>query len=109
MGGILAGKSIASAIERKDDAELRRYQQEWSLLFREEFQKMLLARRLLERLDNKAIDEMFSAIPSDKLGEVSAVGDFDFHSIALTKLLGTRTAVRVAKAILGNEIRRLID
>ncbi|SRR5579884_1205807 len=109
MGGIFAGKSIASAIERKDDAELRRYQQEWSLLFREEFQKMLLARRLLERLDNKAIDEMFSAIPSDKLGEVSAVGDFDFHSIALTKLLGTRTAVRVAKAILGNEIRRLID
>jgi digeranylgeranylglycerophospholipid reductase len=70
---------------------------------------MLLARKLLERLDNKAIDELFSAVPPEKLEEVSANGDFDFHSAALSKILGTKNAARMAKALLGNEIRRLID
>jgi hypothetical protein len=70
---------------------------------------MLLARRLLERLDNRGIDELFSAIPKDRLEEASATGDFDFHAAALSKVLGVKSAARMAKALLGNEIRRLID
>jgi hypothetical protein len=70
---------------------------------------MLLARRLLERLDNKALDELFSVIPKDKLDEASATGDFDFHAAALSKILGVKSAAKMAKALLGNEIRRLVD
>ena len=70
---------------------------------------MLRARRLLERLDNKAIDELFSAISSDRLEEAAASGDFDFHSAAIGKILGAKGAARMAKALLGNEIRRLIE
>jgi hypothetical protein len=78
-------------------------------MFGEEFSKMLVARRLLERLDNKALDELFSAIPKDKLEDVSSTGDFDFHAAALAKVLNVKSASRMAKALLGNEIRRLVD
>jgi flavin-dependent dehydrogenase len=109
MGGCYAGRAIASAIKEGDNSKLREYEKNWLSLFRSEFDKMLLARRLLERLDNKAIDELFSAIPYEKIEEASATGDFDFHSAAIGKILGAKTAAKMAKAILGNEIRRLID
>jgi hypothetical protein len=85
------------------------YQKDWTLMFGAEFEKMLLARKLLERLDNKAIDELLSVIPPERLEEASASGDFDFHSSALAKILGTKNTARMAKALLGNEIRRLMD
>jgi hypothetical protein len=37
------------------------------------------------------------------------MGDFDFHSAAIAKILGAKAAAKMVKAILGNEIRRLID
>jgi digeranylgeranylglycerophospholipid reductase len=77
-------------------------------MFKAEFDKMLLARRLLERMDNKAIDDLITAIPIEIAQEASVNGDFDFHSTALAKILGAKGAARMAKALLGNEIRRLI-
>jgi geranylgeranyl reductase family protein len=109
MGGLYAGRAIAHALGTKDDSVLDEYETHWHSLFKSEFDKMLLARRLLERLDNKAIDELFAAIPHEKIEEASATGDFDFHSAAIGKILGAKTAAKMVKAILGNEIRRLID
>lgn len=109
MGGILAGRAIAQAKNSGDDGRLALYQKEWESAFKAEFDKMLLARRLLERLDNKGIDDLFAAIPKDRLEEVSAGGDFDFHSAALSRMLGARGAAKIAGALLGNEIRRLVD
>ncbi|MCI0563801.1 MAG: NAD(P)/FAD-dependent oxidoreductase [Nitrososphaera sp.] len=109
MGGMLAGRAVAGAIGNKDDAILAQYQERWRAYFGAEFDKMLLARRLLERLDNRAIDELFAAVPQEKLDEASTTGDFDFHSAAIAKLLSAKAAAKMAKAILGNEIRRLID
>ncbi len=109
MGGILAGQAILQVIEKNDDRMLAQYEKNWLGIFKAEFDKMLLARRLLERLDNKAIDELFLAIPPEKLEEASSGGDFDFHSAAVAKILGAKSAARMAKALLGNEIRRLID
>ena len=77
-------------------------------MFKAEFDKMLLARRLLERMDNKAIDDLIAAIPPDILEDASVNGDFDFHSAALAKILGAKGVARMARALLGNEIRRLI-
>ncbi len=109
MGGLLAGRAIAKAISSGDDRVLSDYGNDWLSLFRSEFDKMLLARRLLERLDNKAIDQLFAAIPQEKLDEASSTGDFDFHSAAIAKILGAKAAAKMAKALLGNEVRRLID
>jgi flavin-dependent dehydrogenase len=109
MGGLLAGRAISKAIAAGSDSALAEYEKHWMSLFKSEFDKMLLARRLLERLDNKAIDELFAAIPQDRLEDASATGNFDFHSAAISKILGAKAAVKMAKAVLGNEIRRLID
>jgi digeranylgeranylglycerophospholipid reductase len=109
MGGLYAGQAIGKALKAKDDTFLAAYERNWLSLFKSEFDKMLLARRLLERLDNKALDELFAAIPHDKIDEASAMGDFDFHSAAIAKILGAKAAAKMVKAILGNEIRRLID
>jgi digeranylgeranylglycerophospholipid reductase len=109
MGGLFAGQAIGSSIRKRDESILGEYAKNWLALFKSEFDKMLLARRLLERLDNKAIDELFAAIPHEKIEEASATGDFDFHSAAIAKILGAKTAAKMVKAILGNEIRRLVD
>jgi digeranylgeranylglycerophospholipid reductase len=109
MGGVLAGRAVVEAAEKNDDSVLAQYKKDWMSMFGAEFEKMLLARKLLERLDNKAIDELFSAVPPEKLEEASASGDFDFHSAALAKILGAKSAAKLGKALLGNEIRRLID
>ncbi|HEV8385984.1 MAG TPA: dehydrogenase, partial [Nitrososphaera sp.] len=109
MGGLYAGQAIGNALKAKDDTFLAAYERNWLSLFKSEFDKMLLARRLLERLDNKALDELFAAIPHEKIEEASAMGDFDFHSAAIAKILGAKAAAKMVKAILGNEIRRLID
>jgi digeranylgeranylglycerophospholipid reductase len=109
MGGMLAGRAVVDAAEKNEDRVLGRYEKNWRSMFGAEFEKMLLARKILERLDNKAIDGLFSAVPPEKLEEVSASGDFDFHSAALAKILGTKSVARMAKALLGNEIRRLVE
>jgi digeranylgeranylglycerophospholipid reductase len=109
MGGMLAGRAVAAAAEKNDQRILHRYEKQWLSMFGAEFENMLLARKLLERLDNKAIDELFSAVPVEKLKEASLTGDFDFHSAALAKILGAKNAARMVKSLLGNEIRRLVD
>jgi hypothetical protein len=42
----------------------------------------------LERLDNKAIDELFSTITQVYFEQLSKTGDFDFYSSALAKMSG---------------------
>jgi digeranylgeranylglycerophospholipid reductase len=111
MGGLLAGRALVDATksdDRQKELLLRQYESNWLSMFKAEFDKMLLARRLLERMDNKAIDDLITAIPTEIAQEASVDGDFDFHSKALAKILGAKGAARMAKALLGNEIRRLI-
>lgn len=115
MGGVLAGRALVDAADKmkNDDRKkqqmlLKRYESNWLSMFKPEFDKMLLARRLLERMDNKAIDDLIAAIPTKSVQEASIDGDFDFHSNALAKILGAKGAARMAKALLGSEIRRLM-
>jgi digeranylgeranylglycerophospholipid reductase len=114
MGGVLAGRALVDAADKKNDDRqkqqllLKEYERGWSSMFKPEFDKLLVARRLLERMDNKAIDDLIATIPTEVIQEASIDGDFDFHSTALAKILGAKGAARVAKALLGNELRRLI-
>ena len=107
MAGILAGRAIADSLANNDLQLLQKYEEEWFRIFRSEFDRMLLARRVFEHLDNKAIDEMFKMVSSETIDQVSDSGDFDFHSQALSKLLSVEGALKIAKTVLGSEIRKL--
>jgi len=108
MAGILAGRAISNAFEENDLNVLWNYQQSWLDIFQEEFNKMLLARRILERIDNKTLDQLFQSVSESRIREICEIGEFDFHTAALTKIFGSRQGIKILKAILGNEIRRLL-
>jgi len=109
MGGLLAGRAIADSIRSNSDSMLASYEEKWRSIFGAEFDKMLMVRHMMQRLDNKAIDQLFAVIPKDKLDEASTTGDFDFHSAAVAKILGAKSVAKIALALVGNEIRRLIE
>ncbi len=108
LGGILAGSAISKFIESEKDKHLLEYQKNWFNRFGKEFENMLLARSLLERLDNKSIDDLFESITPQVLNEISKEGSFDFHSISVAKLLGVKGSVKAIQSILGNELRRFM-
>ncbi|MDE1861735.1 MAG: NAD(P)/FAD-dependent oxidoreductase [Thaumarchaeota archaeon] len=108
LGGIFAGKAISKFLESSNPDDLGEYQREWSAKFGREFEQMLLARSILERLDNKAIEGLFDSITPDSLSEISKDGSFDFHAVSIAKLLGVKGSLKAAQAILGNELRRLL-
>ena len=107
MGGVLAGQAISNAIEKNDDTLLYEYEKSWKSMFQKEFQSMLLARKVLERLDNKAIDGIFSSLSKKAITDVSNFSDFDFHSSALSLFLKTKIATNLTKILIGNEFRRV--
>ena len=107
MGGVLAGQAISNAIEKNDDSLLYEYEKSWKSMFQKEFQSMLLARKVLERLDNKAIDDIFSSLSKKAITDVSNFSDFDFHSSALSLFLKTKIATNLTKILIGNEFRRV--
>ena len=108
LGGVLAGKFISRFLETGKETELQKYQQEWTAKFGREFQQMLLARSLLERLDNKSIDDLFDSITPIVLNEISKEGHFDFHTTSVAKILGIKGSMKAVQAILGNELRRFL-
>ncbi len=105
MGGIIAGRAIGDALISNEYSIIRRYESEWLRCFGDEFQRMLILRRLFERLDNKAIEKMLKVM-SNYIEDISLSSDFDFHSYALIKVIRHRDLLSLAKAILGNEVRR---
>jgi flavin-dependent dehydrogenase len=109
MAGILAGKAISKAIENNDNALLFEYEKSWKSMFWKEFNAMLLARKVLERLDNKSIDSIFSSLSKSAINDVSNFSDFDFHSSALDLFLKTRIATNLTKILIGNEFRRVFS
>ncbi len=109
MGGILAGNAISDYLKSGRESDLIQYQEAWNEKFGKEFEHMLLARSLLERLDNKSIESIFDSVTPRILDEISHEGDFDFHTTSVAKLLGVRGSVKAVQAILGNELRRLFS
>lgn len=109
LGGILAGNAISKFLESGKENELQKYQKEWSDKFGKEFEQMLLARSLLERLDNKSINDLFESVTPQVLEDISKEGSFDFHTVSVAKLLGVKGSVKAIQAILGNELRRLLS
>jgi geranylgeranyl reductase family protein len=109
IGGILAGKALTKSIEKNDRNLMYYYERKWFSIFKSEFDKMLILRKVLERLDNRAIDKILSAISQGEIDDISKTGDFDFHSTALSRILHSTISLKIAKTLFDNEIRRLIN
>src|ERR687897_699831 len=107
MGGILAGRHIARYKKNAVNSLLNKYEIDWYSIFGKEFQRMLFFRKIMERLDNKSIDAIFSIISDSDIAEISKSATFDFHSFALSKILGSKKAIKLISTLLGNEFSHL--
>ena len=108
MGGIMAGNAIAKYLETNDDFQLMQYQESWYSKFGKEFEKQQLARKVLQKIDNKTVDKIFDMITPEILSEISSKDDFDFHTASIIKLLGVRKSLAAAQNLVGSEIKRLL-
>jgi flavin-dependent dehydrogenase len=104
----LAGKNIARYKKRIFNSLLNDYERDWFSIFGKEFQQMIFFRKIMERLDNKSIDAVFSIISDSDILDISRSANFDFHSFALSKILGSKKAIKLISTLLGNEFRHLL-
>jgi geranylgeranyl reductase family protein len=109
MGGILAGRAISKFLASGNQKELNEYQKKWSDKFGKEFEKQLLARKILERLDNETIDKLFDSVTPEILNEISSKDDFDFHTSSIIKLLGVKGSFKAAQIIMTSEMKNLLS
>ena len=84
------------------------YQESWYSKFGKEFEKQQLARKILQKIDNKTVDKIFDMITPEILSEISNNDDFDFHTASIIKLLGVRKSLAAAQSLVGSEIKRLL-
>jgi len=108
MGGILAGNAVTKYFETGMVSELEQYQKSWYKKFGKEFEKQRLARKILERIGNNAIDKIFDTVTPEILTEISDKDDFDFHAISIVKLLGIQKSLNATQNIMRAEIKRLL-
>ena len=108
MGGILAGNAITKYLETNEYSQLQQYQKFWHDKFGKEFEKQRLARKILEKVDNKTVDMIFDTITPEIISEISNKDDFDFHTTSIVKLLGMRKSLSAAQNIMSTEIKRLL-
>ena len=109
MGGVYAGQAISKFLETNDKSELEEYQKKWMNRFGKEFEKQLLARKILERVDNNTINKLFESITPEITKEISEKDDFDFHTGSIIKLLGVKGSLKTAQALIGGEIKKLLS
>jgi geranylgeranyl reductase family protein len=109
MGGLYAGQAISKFLESKDKSDLEEYQKKWMEKFGNEFQKQLLARKILERLNNSTINKLFEFITPEITKEISEKDDFDFHSGSIIKLLGIKGSVKTIQTIIGGEFKKFLS
>jgi geranylgeranyl reductase family protein len=108
VGGMLAGKYLGESLSSGDSFRIKEYERAWRNLFGKEFGLLLQVRRILERLDNDNIDKMFKvASTSDILTKISLESDFDYHSLALLKVLGLKNIFQIANIATGDKLESL--
>ena len=108
MGGFFAGNAITKYLETNKHSDLLQYQKFWYDKFGKEFEKQRLARKILEKVDNKTIDMIFDTITPEIISEISNRDDFDYHAISIVKLLGIRKSLSAAQNIMSAEIKRVL-
>ena len=108
MGGVYAGQAISEFLKTNNSNELNQYQKKWMTRFGKEFEKQLLARKILERIDNNTINKLFEIITPEIIKEISEKDDFDFHTGSIIKLLRLKGSIKIAQTLIGGEIKKLL-
>jgi len=108
MGGVYAGQAISKFLETNEQSDLEEYQKRWKTRFGKEFDKQLLARKLLERIDNQTINKLFESITPEIIKDISEKDDFDFHTSSIIKLLGMKGSIKTAQTLIGGELKKLL-
>ena len=109
MGGIYAGQAISEFLKTNNSEDLEQYQKKWTERFGKEFEKQILARKLLERIDNNTINKLFESITPEIIKEISEKDDFDFHTGSIIKLLGLKGSIKTAQTLIDGEIKKLLS
>ena len=107
MGGVYAGQAISEFLKTNNRKDLEQYQKKWILRFGKEFEKQLLARKILERIDNNTINKLFESVTPEIITDISEKDDFDFHTRSIIKLLGMKGSIKTAQTLVGGEIKKL--
>ena len=108
MGGVYAGQAIAAFLKTNEREELDNYQKKWTERFGKEFEKQLLARKILERMDNQTINKLFETITPEIINEISEKDDFDFHTSSIIKLLGIKGSLKTAQTLVSAELKKIL-
>ena len=108
MGGVFAGQAIAKFLQTNKILDLQDYQIKWTERFGKEFEKQLLARKILERIDNQTIDKLIESITPEIIKEISEKDDFDFHTSSIIKLLGIKGSIKTAQTLISGEFKKIL-
>lgn len=101
FGGICAqfcGETAAEAVNNDDSSArfLQVYERRWKNSMGRELEIMLLARKILDKLTDKAVDEIFKTIIDYNLHEeIEEHGHIDFQSKVLFRLLLHPSSLRI--------------
>ena len=109
MGGILAGRATANAINTSDQELLKEYEREWFSEFNSEFKKMLLAR---SSLSDWTIEDWTKYLPlslNRKLISYHNQGILTSIQRRWPELSEPKKSTSIIKSVLSNELRRLFD
>ena len=109
MAGIWAGRAISEAIKTGKSSSLMNYEKQWRDKFGKEFEKQNLARKILARLDNDTVNKLFNSITPEIEEDISNKEDFDFHTSSILRLLGMKGSFNTMQALIGGEIKRLVQ
>ena len=109
MGGVFAGQAISEFLRTNKKEDLEQYQKRWTERFGKEFEKQILARKILERIDNNTINKLFETVTPEIINEISEKDDFDFHTGSIVKLLGLKGSIKTAQTLIGGEIKKLLS
>jgi|TARA_B110000263_G_scaffold151785_1_gene131796 geranylgeranyl reductase family protein len=109
MAGIMAGKAISEALKTGKSSSLINYEKQWKDKFGKEFEKQNLARKILARLDNDTVNKLFNSITPEIEDDISNKENFDFHTSSILRLLGMKGSFNTMQALIGGEIKRLIQ
>ena len=109
MGGVYAGQAISKFLKTNEISDLQEYQKRWTDRFGKEFEKQLLVRKILERIDNQTINKLFESITPEITNDISEKDDFDFHTSSIIKLLGVKSSLKISKTLITGELKKILS
>ena len=107
-GAVMCAKWLCKALDSGDPSLLSNYQLDWEARFLKEMKNMSRLRNIFEKLSNKDIDSLVSAVSTPRHLAKLSRSDFDFHASGLLGALGVSGLLRVAKVVASAEVKSLL-